>query len=326
MRWLLHVVSAVLILATAIPVLRGSEWWIRIFDFPRMQVAVAAGITLALYLLLVKAWTTFDISIASLLAAAFFLQLYQIAPYTLVGTKEVFPCENASERIRLFNGNVFMENRNAAAYLDMISEHEPDVVLLLETDDWWDDAVARLASDYEHSVRLPQSNTYGMILYSKFEILDYEVRHLADDSVPSIFATLAMPSGNQITLVCLHPRPPRPDKQQDSAERDVELILAGGFIQEMTGPVIAMGDLNDVAWSRTTQLFQEISGLRDPRRGRGLYSTFHAKYPVLRWPLDHIFLSDVFSHSLIKRLPNSGSDHFPILYELCLESRGDDAR
>lgn len=318
MRWPLHLVGAALVLATAIPVLRGSEWWIRIFDFPRMQVAVAAGITLALYLLLLKAWTTFDISIASLLAAAFFVQLYQIAPYTSVGGLEVSNCENPSERIRLFNGNVFMENRNATAYLEMTSEHQPDIVLLLETDGWWDDAVASLASDYEHSVRLPQSNTYGMILYSRLEIIDYEVRHLADDDVPSIFATLEMPSGNRIMLVCLHPRPPRPDKQQDSTERDVELILAGGFIAEMTGPVIAIGDLNDVAWSRTTQLFQEISGLKDPRRGRGLYSTFHAKYPMLRWPLDHIFLSDEFSHSLIKRLPNSGSDHFPILYELCL--------
>ncbi|MBT8401031.1 MAG: endonuclease/exonuclease/phosphatase family protein, partial [Rhodothermia bacterium] len=215
MRWLLHAVSVLLVLATAIPVLRGSDWWIRIFDFPRMQVAVAAGITLALYLLLFKAWTTLDMSIASLLAAAFFVQVYQIAPYTLIGRKEVFPCENASERIRLFNGNVFMENRNSAAYLELISEHEPDVVLLLETDDWWDEAVAGLAQQYEYAVRLPQSNTYGMILYSRLEIVDYEVRQLADDSVPSIFAILEMPSGNQITLVCLHPRPPRPDKQQD---------------------------------------------------------------------------------------------------------------
>ena len=83
-------------------------------------------------------------------------------------------------------------------------------------------------------------------------------------------------------------------------------------------PVVVAGDLNDVAWSYTTELFMKTSGLLDPRRGRGFFNTFHAHHWFLRWPLDHVFCSKHFQLNNLKRLKQIGSDHFPILVELTL--------
>ncbi|HEX8639468.1 MAG TPA: endonuclease/exonuclease/phosphatase family protein, partial [Pyrinomonadaceae bacterium] len=74
------------------------------------------------------------------------------------------------------------------------------------------------------------------------------------------------------------------------------------------------------AWSRTTRLFQKISGLLDPRVGRGLYPTFPVAHPLVRCPLDHVFHSVHFRLVELKRLPSVESDHFPMYISLSLET------
>src|SRR5690606_21531100 len=103
-----------------------------------------------------------------------------------------------------------------------------------------------------------------------------------------------------------------------STDRDAEILLVGKMAKKHNGPCMVIGDLNDVAWSYTTNLFLKTSGLLDPRHGRGLYSTFHAKYPLLRWPLDHFFVSNDFHLKNIKVEKSIDSDHFPISIQLVL--------
>jgi hypothetical protein len=74
-----------------------------------------------------------------------------------------------------------------------------------------------------------------------------------------------------------------------------------------------------VAWSRTNYLFQRISGLLDPRIGRGFYNSFHAVYFFLRFPLDHFFHSTHFRLIELRRLAYFGSDHFPMFIRLSYE-------
>ena len=81
-----------------------------------------------------------------------------------------------------------------------------------------------------------------------------------------------------------------------------------------------IGDFNDVAWSESTQLYKEVSELLDLRIGRGLFNTFSANSKIMRWPLDHIFVSEHFRAKEVLRGNDVGSDHFPAYAELTLES------
>ena len=123
-------------------------------------------------------------------------------------------------------------------------------------------------------------------------------------------------SGALLELRCVHPRPPAPQEAKDARPRDAELIVVGRELKEKRGPAIVLGDLNDVAWSRTNYQFQDLSGLLDPRIGRGFYHTFHARYPFLRYPLDHCFHTKHFRLVSFKRLRKFGSDHFPVAIKL----------
>jgi len=105
----------------------------------------------------------------------------------------------------------------------------------------------------------------------------------------------------------------------ESAERDSALLMVARRVSGATGPVVVCGDLNDVAWSHSTRLFQKISGLLEPRKGCGFVSTFHARYPGFRAPIDHVFHSDHFRLVRMRRLAYVGSDHFPVPIVLSYE-------
>lgn len=244
--------------------------------------------------------------------------IYLIFPFTRFGSKQIVKAMNApnENNLKVFIANVYQENRNSNAYLKLISSCNPDVVLMVETHEWWQEQMDVIGKEYPHQLKIPIPNTYGMLLYSRLELSDGEVKYLVKEDIPSIETLVKLPSGQLVKLFCLHPEPPVPQENPKSTERDKEILLVAEKAKASKYPVIVMGDLNDVAWSYTTELFGKISGLLDPRRGRGFFNSFNAKYFFLRFPLDHIFCSTDFSLSSIKRLPSCNSDHFPMCVDL----------
>ena len=329
-RIVVFVLGYFIVTVSLLPLIRNDNWVFRVFEYPRAQKLVINIFLLLVFVLLADWEDTHAIVFTCLLGANALYLFYQVFPYTFFAKRQLkdHKVPGKAKQFKLLICNVYQENREVTKCLGCIEQYDPDIIILVETDTWWKEQLSNLEQKYKHRLMKPLENTYGMLLYSKLELIDPEIRYLVENDVPSIRTKVKLPSGDLFHLYSVHPKPPVPQENPRSTERDAELLLVAKEAKTCKQPVVVAGDLNDVAWSYTTELFMKISGLLDPRRGRGFYNTFHAKHWFLRWPLDHIFCSAHFHLADLKRLPAVGSDHFPMYVELALnhEQQGENAK
>lgn len=318
----LSVVSYLCVAFVVLPIVKSDFWIFRSLEYSRFQNFLLCALLVLLWLfkgLIFNnglSWLPFLLNVLCLIYLAI-----KISPYTTLRKKEVLNIgkRDAKQELKLLNANVLQTNTAFDNLIAQINECNPDIVLLLETDHQWQKAIQILKNYYPYHVEVPQDNTYGMLLYSKYELQDTAVNFLVKSDIPSITGKIILPSGEKIKLWCLHPEPPVPGESLTSTAKDKELSIVALKAKDCELPVIVMGDLNDVAWSYTTSLFTKTSGLLDVRKGRGFYSTFSAHHWFVRFPLDYIFCSAEFGFIAMKRLPKNGSDHFPIFTHLMLD-------
>lgn len=308
----------IMLVPTLASLTRFDQWWVRGFDFPRLQISVLI-LLVGIFSILIydfQAWWQWLMLI--LLSGSFFYQAVKIFPYTVLDKKQVLHSKNPDPEntISILVSNVLTSNKRSDKLIAHVQEKQPDILLTLETDERWEKELSVIEETYPFTVKIPQENLYGMHLYSRLKLEDIKVENLITTEVPSIHGHVWLRNGRKVEIHCLHPKPPSPSEDDTSTNRDAELLLVGKKLKPKENSILVFGDLNDVAWSRTTRLFQRISGLLDPRIGRGFYNTFHAKYPLFRWPLDHVFHTKDFYLVALKRLKSINSDHFPMYIKL----------
>ena len=321
------ILSFLLLLSTVLSISNHPHWTVRLFDFPRLQLLTLSSITVSYFAIkIIQAPHLLHLSgIGALLTLIY--QANWVYPYTCLAEKEVKDIKEVScdattshkAEIKLLAANVLQSNRQYHKLIKLVKETQPDLLITLESDVHWENALSELKIEMPHSISVPQDNLYGMHLFSKYPLSQTNINRRVKNDIPSITTFVQIPGEVQaIRLEVLHPMPPSPTESELSLSRDKELIQVAKELQKETAPVIVAGDLNDVAWSRSTSLFKKISHLLDPRAGRGWFSTFHASLPCLRWPLDHVFVSKHFSVKDLRSMEAIGSDHFPIYAHLQL--------
>ncbi len=323
LRYLLAVLTSLALLLTLVSVVPSTVWWVQVLGFPRLQTFGAlAGCLVGWWLL---GWPAhWRVQQVLLLGSGLGLvvQAWFLWPYLPLAPKAVPDVEadlGPTSRLRILVVNVWIKNRQGERLRHLVQAVRPDVLLALEPDAWWAQALRPLQPRYPYRIELPRDDAYGMILYSRWPLAATQVQDLLQRGVPSIRTRLRLPDGRQVTFFGIHPTPPIPDNYPDGVGlRGRALRQVAADVRADTLPTIVAGDFNDVSWSGTIHQLTQTGQLHDVSLGRGLYNTFDARSPLARWPLDHFFVSRQFRVVTLKRLPDVGSDHFPLYIELAL--------
>jgi endonuclease/exonuclease/phosphatase (EEP) superfamily protein YafD len=317
------VVSVILLSGSVLPLFYSQHYLVRSCDFIRLQMVYGALLCLVFLLgyIVIVGLSPLVYLILACNLLTLVLQSVWIYPYTVFAPKEVKSTTlGANSSLRIMSANVLMSNRNSQPLINLVKEHSPDLFVTLESDVWWQQQMESLHDAYPYRISCPKDNRYGMHVFSKYKIIKHHICELVSKDIPSIHLLFENADGVVMQGHFIHPEPPSPTEKDTSRPRDSELIMVAKAVSDPIRPVIVVGDLNDVAWSRSTRLFMKLSGFLDPRKGRGFFNTFHASYFFMRWPLDHLFHSPGFKVVSIKRLAKYGSDHFALLTELVYES------
>ena len=258
-----------------------------------------------------QGWWSIALSAAHLVCGIYSYRV--IRPYFLFSKPSVpdAPTGKQGDQLKILVFNVLLTNTNYKAFINLVSSDKPDTIVLLEPGKAWDNNLSILYKEYPHTIKKIQEDTYGIIFMSRIPFEDSKLNHFVTEHTPSTEALIKM-GDRRVRIFGIHPEPPAPGEQRTSMPKDLEILLTARRIisyddRELD---ILVGDLNDVGWSRISRKFREITGMNDPREGRGFYATFPTYLPF-RIPIDHVFCSPGFDLVELKMHDNIGSDHLP---------------
>ncbi|PYE85784.1 endonuclease/exonuclease/phosphatase family protein [Pseudoroseicyclus aestuarii] len=305
--------SILLAVVTFLPLSKSPRWWVRASEFPRMQVAV-----IAIPLLVATVWMAFagygqtyiDWLAAAITAVSLGAQAIWCVPYTPLMPREMKRAPEGPGTVSFLASNVLMQNERKEDVANEIRRLDPDVVLLMETDQAWIDAMEPALAGYDFILRYPLDNCYGMVLATRLKVETAQFVLMTEDDTPTAFARLRTPDGTAFRFIGLHPVPPVPG--QDTMTRDAEVLYAARYAGDSDEPVVAMGDFNTVAWSRAAHQFKQGGGFLDARIGRGPMPSFDARRWWMRLPIDQFYLTQQAAMVSYERGRFVGSDHFPM--------------
>ena len=296
---------ALAFMVTSLAPLGARAWWVLdLTTHFRLQYLAVGAVLLVLVAILRKpAWCAALVVCLAISAAP-------LADYLPAAAAEGGDFRD----IRIMTVNLSLTDFRPRALLDIVVAESPDVLVLQEFRNVFDERLRELDTLYQHRVKLPRRGPFGLALYSRYELAEPAEFDLGGS--PAMRARLRAPAGD-FTLINVHLRAPM--RPRLAAQRNRQLGLLAELRATLEGPLVVAGDFNVTPFSPYFSDLLAATGLRDARAERGFSTSWPTFLPLLGIPIDHCLVTDDFAVVDLRRLPAFGSDHYPVLAQLRLE-------
>jgi endonuclease/exonuclease/phosphatase (EEP) superfamily protein YafD len=312
---LVALAGLVLCAENLLSLLSSDAWWVRISDFPRLQWAVLLALLCVAAAFYLRRYPRASLVLIALMLAALAYHAAVLLPYLPRGSELSRSDCAARDRLSVMIANVRLSNAPDGNLLREVHRYRPDVLLVLEVNQQWQQALAPLKQAMPYNLVHTTGSYFGIALYSRLPLESPEIRHLAGQDTPQIVTRLQLRNGETIDFLGIHPRPPHPS--QSALGRDAVLLKTGLLLRDSERPGVVAGDLNATPWEDTITRMRELARLIDPRHGYGYLPTYNAQSWWMAWPLDHVLYEAGFEATELIRGDAFGSDHYPYLARLC---------
>ncbi len=329
-------ISILLVIAYLSPFFPPDDWWMLTF------IGTGTTYLLAAHLVLAIIWVFFSLG-----ATAFNILLVCLGFNFLSDTFQWNYPDTQSEvdlKIISLNVGVFSyKKENAKSLLQKIIKQNPDILCIQEfyaAPGFNAIQYIKNKSRLRHHAFYPIDENYGLIIFSRFPIINSELIHFPIDNLGTngcLYADISV-NKKKIRVYNTHLSSMRIQrhlkeiyntgskaiieeqddvlsKMRSSWKKQVPMVeLLRDHLNQSPYPVYLCGDMNSTPYGYIVHNLSE--GLQDTYRskGKGLGFTFRSNFPLLR--IDYIFVPDevkVISHSVPRMLE---SDHFPVVAEI----------
>jgi len=219
-------------------------------------------------------------------------------------------------QLRVLTQNVLKKNDSHTKVLELIQRESPDLVLLMEVNQQWLDALKALESTHPYHAAQLKGTRSGVAFYSRVPLDALEFRNFGQADRYSSVARLQL-GKRQVTVVGVHATLPK--RARGTALRDEDLMAAGQFIAQQSGTALLMGDFNTTPWSPVFGDLLRTSGLQDSMRGFGAQASWGPNgWGRVVLPIDHVLHSSDF-RVIDRRIgPDVGSDHRAVIVDFAI--------
>ena len=220
-----------------------------------------------------------------------------------------------TETTRLMSFNVLTHNQKKAEAISAITAKSPDIVLLMEVDAKWENAIrAGLENDYPYIVFKSREDNFGIALLSKTPWDQIEIFASNPQSLPSIEVTFKNQNNSLLRIIGTHPLPPL--GHHNWKARNVHLMEAAKRIKGGDSAIM-IGDFNVTPWSPIFKDVVTASGLKDSGASFGMTPTWDV-FPSLLGALkiDHALVSEDIRVTALEVQKIDGSDHRALVLDI----------